>query len=158
MAHPISSALTVLFSKNLLLQSPTSLGLKAFSGRKSMLGLYMPEVPGSQLPHMRHPSIMDKNWRINVPFPHPLGGMILRCALQILPEVLSGIMLQLLTIVNLGNVPQTACIPFPVSLLHSSVSAPWNRILNTQILISGSAFGDSQPKIVLQSIYEDNIS
>lgn len=140
---PISSALTVLIlSESLLLYSLTSLGLKALSDRKSMFGLYIPEVSGSQLPHVRHPSMMDKNWRINFSFPHSLGGFILRCALQILPEILSGIMLQLLTTVNCGNVPPTTCNPFPVSLfiLLSVLPGITSLILksSSQVLFGGN--------------------
>ena len=104
----------------------------------------------SYRPHL----MMDKSGWINAPFPHPLGGTIPRCALQIFPEILSGITLQLLMVVTLVMClqcpPPIPCLTSQFLCQCSLESHPY-----TQILISGSASGEFQPKTNLSLLCED---
>lgn len=76
---------------------------------------------------------------------------ILRCALQIFPEVLSGISPLLLMAVTLvALMPPILCLNFPLPLSVLPGIPPY-----IQILVSGSASGEHQPKTNLSPIPED---
>ena len=75
-------------------------------------------------------------------------GTILRYALQIFPEVLSGISPLLLMMVTL--MPPILCLNFPFLLSVPPGIPPY-----IQVLVSESASGERQPKTNLSSIRED---